>query len=171
MMTAGDLVALLDRIDSAGLTVWLDGGWAVDALLETETRAHEDVDIVVTSDEVGALRRLLEQDGYRDVPRPDTRPENFVLGDGKGHLVDFHVVSFDGVGNGIYGPVETGIFYPAHAFEQEGRVAGRAVRCITARFLVESHQGYQPRDKDIADMHRLCARFDLALPPGYPSAD
>ena len=169
MMDAGDLIALLDRIERAGLTIWLDGGWAVDALLGTTTRVHDDLDLVVTSDEVGALRRLLEADGYRDVPRPDTRPENFVLGDEAGRLVDFHVVSFDADGNGVYGPPAAGVFYPAYAFGQTGSVNGRKVRCISARYLVESHQGYQPRDKDIADMQKLCTRFGLPLPLGYPA--
>ena len=33
MMTATDVVEVLDRLDAASLEAWLDGGWGVDALL------------------------------------------------------------------------------------------------------------------------------------------
>src|SRR4051794_9903129 len=32
-MSAEDAVAILDRLEAAGLDVWLDGGWGVDALV------------------------------------------------------------------------------------------------------------------------------------------
>jgi hypothetical protein len=44
-MTSGPLIELLQLFESAGIEVWLDGGWAVDALLGTQTRPHKDVDI------------------------------------------------------------------------------------------------------------------------------
>jgi len=45
-MPAASLVDLLQLFESAGIEVWLDGGWAVDALLGEQTRPHKDVDIV-----------------------------------------------------------------------------------------------------------------------------
>jgi lincosamide nucleotidyltransferase A/C/D/E len=41
------LVDLLQLFESAGIEVWLDGGWAVDALLGAQTRPHKDVDIIL----------------------------------------------------------------------------------------------------------------------------
>ena len=35
-MAAGEVVRLLEFIRSIGVTVWLDGGWGVDALLEEQ---------------------------------------------------------------------------------------------------------------------------------------
>jgi hypothetical protein len=34
---------------------------------------------------------------------------------------------------------------------------------------VRFHTGYAPRDTDIADVHRLCGRFCLPLPEGFPT--
>src|SRR6516225_11109224 len=38
MMTADDVVFILDRLEAAGIATWLDGGWAVDAVLGDVTR-------------------------------------------------------------------------------------------------------------------------------------
>ena len=32
MITANDLTAIVDRLETADVTVWLDGGWGVDVL-------------------------------------------------------------------------------------------------------------------------------------------
>ena len=49
------------------------------------------------------LRALLEARGYRDVPRPDTRDCNFVLGDDEGREVDVHSYTFDESGRHVFG--------------------------------------------------------------------
>ena len=56
-MDASELVRLLDVLEQNGVTVWLDGGWGVDALLGEQTREHDDVDLVVPRDDQGAVRR------------------------------------------------------------------------------------------------------------------
>ena len=38
MMTATDVHAVLDVLDAAGIRVWVDGGWGIDALLGRQTR-------------------------------------------------------------------------------------------------------------------------------------
>jgi lincosamide nucleotidyltransferase A/C/D/E len=45
-MTPEALVDLLQLFESTGIEVWLDGGWAVDALLGEQTGPHKDVDII-----------------------------------------------------------------------------------------------------------------------------
>jgi hypothetical protein len=47
MLDASDVLEILDRLDRAGLTVWLDGGWGIDALLGRHNRPHEDLDLVI----------------------------------------------------------------------------------------------------------------------------
>src|SRR6478672_2893398 len=46
-MSAEDVVAIVTRLQRAGLPVWLDGGWGVDALVRRQTRPHDDLDVVV----------------------------------------------------------------------------------------------------------------------------
>ncbi len=41
-MTSADLIDLLRWLKEASIEVWLDGGWGVDALLDTQTREHKD---------------------------------------------------------------------------------------------------------------------------------
>ena len=89
-MNAQDVFELYDQLARLEIELWLDGGWAVDALLGQESRTHEDVDIVIEERHVSKLRELLVQKGYTDIPRDDTSAWNFVLGDDRGHLVDVH---------------------------------------------------------------------------------
>ncbi len=46
-MTQTALVELLRLFENATIAVWLDGGRDVDALLQTQTRPHKDVDRAV----------------------------------------------------------------------------------------------------------------------------
>jgi lincosamide nucleotidyltransferase A/C/D/E len=69
MMTASDVLEVLGRLEAAGLAVWVDGGWGVDALVGETTREHADLDLVVLAPELGAVRSLLGELGYRTVLR------------------------------------------------------------------------------------------------------
>ena len=169
-MTSRDVVALLERLAREDVAVWLDGGWGVDALLGRQTRPHGDVDIVIQQKNLETLRELLEADGYTDVPRDDTRPWNFVLGDRHGHEVDVHVVVFDDEGNGVYGPPEEGFSYPAASLLGIGRVEDRRVRCIAAEYLVRFHTGYPLRKRDLEDVAALCQAFGIEEPEEHRRA-
>src|SRR6267142_6079699 len=94
-MTADDVSGFLELMDAAGIRVWLDGGWAVDACLGFQTRRHGDLDIVIEERDVAVAVAALERCGYAPLPRPDTRAWNFVLGDDTGHQIDFHVIVLD----------------------------------------------------------------------------
>jgi lincosamide nucleotidyltransferase A/C/D/E len=153
-MTGCQVVELCRRLEGLGIEIWLDGGWGVDALLGRQTRPHDDLDIVVEQRALARLRGLLEADGFRDAPRDDTRPWNFVLGHPDGRLVDFHVVVFDRDGNGVSGP---GVF-PASSFGARGTIEGHTVRCLTVEHQL-ARSGYPLRDKDVADLAALRERF------------
>lgn len=170
MMTKRDVIYLYGQLNEQGIDVWIDGGWAVDALLGGQTRPHEDVDIVVQQRDVPALREWLAGEGYGDVPRDDTSAWNFVLGDGEQHLVDVHAIVFDEDQNGLYGPLEKGVMYPAGSLTGTGMIDGVMVKCISPEYLVQFHTGYKPRETDWMDVTALCARFDLPLPEAYSSA-
>ncbi|WP_420349025.1 nucleotidyltransferase domain-containing protein [Pelagibius sp.] len=167
-MTAEDVTAFCAAMAARGIGIWLDGGWGVDALLGRQTRAHSDLDIVVEEKDLQDVVGFLQGSGYRDLPRPDTRPWNFALGDQTGRIVDLHVVVLDDRGNGRYGPPEAGEgCYPAEALEGRGEVNGRAVRCTSAAFQVQSHSGYALTDKDHRDVTALAEAFDLELPAAF----
>jgi lincosamide nucleotidyltransferase A/C/D/E len=106
-MTSNDVIGFVKLINENGIDVYIDGGWGVDALLGKQTRTHSDLDIAVQHKDVPQIRALLEARNYKDIPRDDTRDCNFVLGDDKGHLIDFHSYTFDSSGN-----ITFGIEYP-----------------------------------------------------------
>lgn len=167
LATAADVITLHVELDRAGVEIWLDGGWAGDALLGEQTRSHEDVDLVIRQGDVPRLREMLEAKGYKDVERDDTSAWNFVLGDDHGHLVDVHAVVFDAEGNGLYGPPDRGVMYPAGSLTGVGRVGGLTVRCVSAEYLVKFHTGYKLREVDYKDVSALCARFDIDYPAEF----
>jgi lincosamide nucleotidyltransferase A/C/D/E len=166
-MTAAGVVAILQRLDDAGIEAWLDGGWGVDALLGAQTRAHDDVDLVVRVDDVPGMREVLAMDGFRLIRgEPDS---NFVLGDPVGREIDVHPVRLDAQGNGVY-RMENGEdwIYPASAFAGRGSVAGRAVKCLTPEIQMRNHAGgYVPDEDDFQDMRLLNARFGTPLLPPF----
>lgn len=166
-MTEPDLLAILDRIDAAGIDAWLDGGWGVDALLGEQTRAHNDVDLVMQVIDVPAVRAALAGDGFElDRGEPDS---NFVLRDARGREIDVHPVRFDAGGDGVY-RMENGEdwIYPAAGFAGRGRIAGREVRCLTPEVQMIGHAGgYEPDWTDFHDMRLLNARFGTPLLPPY----
>jgi lincosamide nucleotidyltransferase A/C/D/E len=163
-MTAQDVVRLYSTLESMGVTLWIDGGWAVDALLGRQTRPHGDLDIAIEERHVPKLRDLLEAQGYRDVPRDDTSRWNFVLGDDRGREVDVHAFVFDDDDDGN---VVEGIKYPTGSLSGTGTIAGHVVNCIAAEHLVQFHAGYELRDTDWQDVTALCEQFGIEYPAAY----
>lgn len=167
MMTAGDVVFILDRLDAAGIAAWLDGGWAVDAALSEVTRPHADLDLIVELGDVPPMRTVLAADGFELVhgePR-----SNFILRDAAGREVDVHPVRFDASGDGIY-RMESGEdwTFPREGFAGTGRVDGRGVRCLTPDVQMLCHStGYEPDEIDVQDMRLLHERLGTALLPPF----
>lgn len=159
-----DVIGLYTQLDSFRIKIWLDGGWGVDALLGRQTRPHEDLDIVVQQKHVAKLRDFLVSKGYSDIEQNDESTWNFVLGDDNSNKIDVHVIVFDEEGNGIYGPAERGVFYPAKSLTGEGVIDNIAVRCLTPEYQVESHTGYEPSESDFQDVSALCKQFNIKNP-------
>jgi lincosamide nucleotidyltransferase A/C/D/E len=162
-MAATEVVALVDGFDAAEITVWLDGGWGVDALLEEETREHDDLDLVLAIEDLPKSIRLLAERGYEHATGPPTNP---VFYNQTGRKVDLHLVEFDDDGNGLFtmGDATTWT-YPARGFAGRGSVVGREVRCLTAEVQVITHAGYELDADDIADLRALRERFGVELRP------
>ena len=163
-MKADSVVEVISLLDEARVEVWLDGGWGVDALLEVETRAHRDLDVIVSVADVPALRKALAAAGFRE--KPGGTSSGFVLADERGREVDVHAIQFDSRGCGVFAlPDGRRWPFPPSAFAGRGRVGARSVRCLSAEAQVQCHgQGYAPTDKDLADMEQLQERFGVVLP-------
>lgn len=164
-MSSAALVELLLLLEGAGIPIWLDGGWGVDALLQEETRKHKDVDIILPVVDVPKLRELLAARGF--TVREGEPPDSFVLADGAGLEVDVHAVTFDEAGNGIY-RMQNGEdwLFSAEHLSGLGRVGGKDVRCLTPSAQVLCHAyGYELTEKDYRDMELLEEGFRVELPP------
>jgi lincosamide nucleotidyltransferase A/C/D/E len=167
MMTAEDVVFILDRLDAAGVGAWLDGGWAVDAVLGEVTRPHQDLDLIVELDDVETMRRVLAGGAF-ELVRGDPA-SNFVLRDGREREIDVHPVRFDAGGDGIYRMANGRDWtFPAAGFAGRGLVAGRHVHCLTADVQMLCHStGYEPDAIDAQDMRLLHERLGTTLLPPY----
>jgi len=167
-MNASEVIEVLDRIDSVGLTVWLDGGWGIDALLGERTRPHDDLDLVIARGECQAARNALAELGFQHAPEVEPGlPARLVLRAADGRQVDLHPVVLDSVGNGWQELPDAGWgLYPADGLRGRGDVLGRAVRCITPELQLRHHLGFSLADRDRHDLRLLARRFGLPLPPG-----
>ena len=164
-MTSRALVDLLQLFESSEIEVWLDGGWAVDALLGEQTRPHKDVDIILRVADLPQLCKTLE--GRNFEKRPGGTESNFVLENYSGLEVDVHAIVFDEDGNGVY-RMSNGSdwIFPGAGFSGRGVVQGMTVRCLSPEIQVLCHaHGYVPTEKDLRDMELLHDRFGVELPP------
>ena len=161
-MTLNDVIAFVDLAEAATISVVIDGGWGVDALLGRQTRPHRDLDIAVEHRHVPALRSLLAERGFVELAGPDLKPWNFVMGDPAGHLIDVHSYTFDENGQLVYG-----IAYPLESLTGTGTLGARSVRCITPEHAVRFHTGYDVDADDFADVSALCEKFSIELPADY----
>jgi lincosamide nucleotidyltransferase A/C/D/E len=165
-MSADDVVEVVCAIDAAGVDVWLDGGWGVDALLETETRAHDDLDVVMRFKDIERFDAALAPFGYVLVKRWPDSPEGYVLGDPQDRRVDVHPVHFQENGDAIQRLTKGTWTFPAAGFDGRGTVGGREIRCLTAEVQVLCHAGYELDDEDRRDMRALHETFGVELLPG-----
>ena len=163
-MEEGEVVRLAEALEHASVVVWLDGGWGVDALLERQTRGHDDLDLVVVLEQLEMLISVLRLLGYDHAA--GSAPASLVLVDSIGRQVDVHPVTFDVArGGGVY-VMDGGSdwVYPMQGFSGTGRVAGREVRCLTAEVQVLVHSGYELTEKDHVELALLEERFGVEAP-------
>jgi lincosamide nucleotidyltransferase A/C/D/E len=165
-MAAREVVRLLEALAGAGVSVWVDGGWGVDALFGEQRRQHDDLDLVVAIEDVPTLQRVVRSAGY-DFQRRDA-PLSFELVDPDGRQVDVHPVSFDEQGDGHYRMEGGGIWvYPASGLTGRGTIGGRAVRCLSPELQMRVHSGYELTAKDHDEIRALHETFGVDLPDGY----
>lgn len=161
------VIDLCRAFQAANLSFWVDGGWGVDALLGTQTRAHSDLDLAVLRNDLSAFAAVLEGRGYVRADRPDDPNWNWVLQDGCGRSVDLHGFTPDALGNGVLGDPGDGLMYPALSLEGAGVIGDIPLRCIAAPFVLQFRNSFEPRDVDRLDVMAICSRFDLPKPSRF----
>jgi lincosamide nucleotidyltransferase A/C/D/E len=167
VMAAENVLVVVELLKHAHITVWVDGGWGVDALPGRECRRHADLDLAIALSDVNATKELLGSElGY--VVSQDQLPTRLELGDKQDHRVDLHPLLFDEQGNGRQ-HLPDGSFglYTASGLAATGTIAGHPVRCLSPVLQLQFHLGYDPDDADRQDVARLCRHFSLPVPSLY----
>jgi lincosamide nucleotidyltransferase A/C/D/E len=161
-MDARGAAELVRFLEGHSLEIYVDGGWAVDALLGVETRGHDDLDIALPHAQVPRLRELLSDRGFREQAREDSWECNFVLADEHGSRVDVHSYTLDDEGRNFFG-----VPYMSQHLTGRGSIDVYPVRCIAPEWLVKFHTGYEIDENDRHDVRLLCERFGIELPEEY----
>ena len=94
--TKEDLMSVLNLLENAGITYWIDGGWGVDILAGKQTRPHRDIDINFDAQYTDKLLNLLLEYGYE--VDTDWKPVRVELYSEKYGYLDIHpfVLNEDG---------------------------------------------------------------------------
>ena len=165
IISADEVLRVLDALDAAGVRGGVTGGWGIDALLRRQTREHGDVDLGIPSDAIdGGIDALLAL-GYEIAA--DERPARVVLTSATGK-VDLHPIVMRPSGAGVQTGFDGQTFeYAPGSLEAKGEIGGRIVRCGTPELQVTFHRGYEPGEHDRLDMAALAEAFRLTLEPPY----
>jgi lincosamide nucleotidyltransferase A/C/D/E len=163
-----DVLEIVGLLGSAGVDVWVDGGWGIDALLGEQTRPHTDLDLALPTRHWQLAQQALAARSFTLIR--DDGPYNVVFMDPPGRLVDLHafddtttVVGDDGIER--HGP--DGLAYETGGFCGVGIIDGHRVACMSAEFQMRSHTGYEVDEGDWHDVRHLHDRFGLPIPPDY----
>lgn len=158
-MTSSKVLDLYNWCKENGIAIWIDGGWCVDALLGKQTREHADLDIAVQRKDNAKLRKLLDNNGYKEKKRNDSSEFMYVMDNEAGKSIDVHVFEYDENGKNIYG-----IEYPFGSLTGRGIIDGQDVNCINSKFMFQFKTGYEPKEKDLQDLRALSEKFGFELP-------
>jgi lincosamide nucleotidyltransferase A/C/D/E len=182
--TTEAVIELYSGLRAEGVRVWVDGGWGIDALLGRQTRPHKDFDAIAAFEDLPALTHFLGGRGFalkliweenrwapssellaligRERPAVEAATA-FVLEDGSGRELDFHIVRFDEHGHWV--PAwDSDLNFPPEAFGGVGTIGSTRVRCLSAEMQMRTHTGYALKESDIHDLRLLHDRFGIDYP-------
>jgi 2'-5' RNA ligase len=167
-MDADDVLEIVRTLAGRGITVWLAGGWGVDALLGEQTRRHADLDLCVDAVEERHALDVLHGLGFEVVDELAEAgrwlPRRIIARDLLGRTID--LLSVEQSDRGDVARDDEPVRLEADGVTI-GRVADQEIPCLSAALQVRLHSGYQPRPIDREDVERLCQRYSVPLPPAY----
>lgn len=166
MMGQNDAIEVLVALQDAGIEIWVDGGWGVDALLGEQTRDHGDLDLALRLDAVGTAIEILRRLGFRS--HEDEMPTRLALCDDGDRKVDLHPLVFDANGNGLQ-RLQDGSFgtYVAEGLTGRGRIGELSVRCLSPSLQMRFHVGFELDETDRHDVELLSRKFGLPVPEEF----
>jgi lincosamide nucleotidyltransferase A/C/D/E len=149
------MIEVLDALDAAEVRYWVGGGWGVAALAGRQTREHRDLDLAIDAADLAGCLAVLSDLDYR--AETDWLPVRIELRAEPDRWVDVHPVTFDDQGYGRQPGLDGEFFdYPPDAFGA-GSLAGRPIRCLSARQQRRFRTGYTHRPQDVHDLAQLDA--------------
>ena len=152
-MDSSQVVELFRAFAAADLRVWLAGGWAVDAIVGRQTRAHGDMDLAVDIRDLPSLLDLLRERSF--VVTTDWAPSRMELTAADGRVVDIHPVTFAEDGSGRQAGRGGGGFHYASDGFTVGSIDGSAIACLSAAQQLRFRDGYELRAVDVHDIELL----------------
>ncbi|NLM49738.1 MAG: nucleotidyltransferase family protein [Clostridiaceae bacterium] len=163
MVEKNDAIEIISYAEKNGIEIFLDGGWGVDALLGMQTRKHNDIDLFVEKKNGQKFIGVIKEKGYVEIPEVYTTPSHTVWKDGKGRIIDLHIFEFTQEGDLVF----EGDTYPGEVFGGIGNIGGKTVKCISAKYQVLYHLGYEHDENDAHDVLLLCEKFNIPVPGEY----
>jgi lincosamide nucleotidyltransferase A/C/D/E len=154
-----DALELYRAFDGAGLHIWVDGGWSVDALLGRQLRDHADLDLALDNRDWPRFLEVAAAGGFARI-REDG-PFTTIFADADGRELDVHRFIRDSSGE-----ITGGIDYPTESLTGTGVIAGVEVRCVAAASMVEFLTPYLEVHawKYVPAVEALCERYAIARP-------
>lgn len=151
-MDADEVVRIIEWLDERAVIYQVNGGWAVDALLGSQTRSHGDLDVFVDVTEVDSFIEWLSGRGY--VVVEDWQPIRVELRCDD-RAVDVHPMEVDAAGDGVQKGFGEETFAHRARDRAVGRIRGRPVVVASAARLVSLRSGYELRPEDHHDLELL----------------
>jgi lincosamide nucleotidyltransferase A/C/D/E len=152
-MSLAAVFEVIDVLAAAGCTLWLEGGWGVDALAGRQTRPHRDVDVDIDRRQEGVVLASLAGAGYRI--ETDWRPNRVELVAAGRGWVDLHPLDLHADGSARQIAPDGEVYYFAPDYFTVGSLAGRPVPCFSPAAQRLFHTGYDPRPQDVHDLALL----------------
>lgn len=163
-MTAAAMFAVVEALESEGLRFWIAGGWGVDLLAGTQTRRHDDLDVVLADYEgdESRARDALAPLGYRLVEVLDglwMTPRS-LIDDGAGLQIEILGIDRTRLDSALgCTDGEPGSSTPVEDRSPElfttGTLGGRRAPCLSIELQLLFHSGFDPRGVDGPDVQLL----------------
>ena len=172
---AADVLEIVDALESAGVKMWVAGGWGVDALLGEQTRKHPDLDLVLDVSDEGRAEAALRELGFKRyelehdyVPR-GLMPHRVAMQDVNWRTVELHWVDMRSWPHQWLARLaserpEAMIGVDLSEPFARGVIGGRSVPCLSAGLQLVSREVYELDASDLQDAALLSTRFKLPRP-------